>query len=100
MSRGQMLEAFEAHKAKIAKSLIDGGEGKRVRDYLERHVRLSDFEAGWEASNAKPVATGLVVNMPKQSPYANTVGDYANGYRQASRDWQDAVEAAGVKVAP
>lgn len=93
MSRGQMLEAFEAHKAKIAQSLIDGGEGKRVRDYFERHVRLSDFEAGWEASRAN-----LVVELPQPHPMSNTAGDVAKGIREATRMFKSAIEAQGLKV--
>lgn len=77
MSRGQMLEAFEAHKAKIARSLIDGGEGKRVRDYLERHVRLSDFEAGWEASGAVQAVDRPAIWSGEGMPSAGMACEYS-----------------------
>ncbi len=93
MSRVQMLEAFEAHKAKIAKSLIDGGDGKRVRDYLERHVRLADFEAGWHASRE-----AVVIQLPEKCEYADPDSDYAKGHRQGKRDVVDCIEGADLKV--
>ncbi len=55
-----------------------------------------DLQYAWEAWQASRAA--LVVELPKQSPYANTFGDYAKGYRQASRDHQDAIEDTGLKV--
>lgn len=43
-----MLEAFEEYKSKVARAMIGGGEGARVRQILER-LSFSDFEAGWLA---------------------------------------------------
>ena len=58
MSGGELLIAFEAYKYTVARAMIDGGEGARVRQVLER-LRFEDYEAGWHASRA-----ALVVELP------------------------------------
>lgn len=47
----------------------------------------------WKASRES-----LAIELPRQSPYANTLGDYAKAYRQASEDYKEAIKAAGLKV--
>lgn len=58
MSKGDLLVAFEAYKHTVARAMIDGGEGARVRQVLER-LRFEDYEAGWHASRAS-----LIVELP------------------------------------
>jgi hypothetical protein len=48
---GQKLAAFEQYKQRVARVMIDGGEGNRVRQILER-LSFDDFEAGWQAALA------------------------------------------------
>ncbi len=36
MSRGQLLEEFEKYQQRVASAMIGGGEGKRVRQILDR----------------------------------------------------------------
>lgn len=85
--RCELLAAFEAHKVRIAKAMIGGGEGARVRQILER-VSLSDFEAGWQASRE-----ALVIDLPDQYKYA----DPGEAVHVVS-DCRSAIEAAGLKV--
>ncbi|PHN61945.1 MULTISPECIES: hypothetical protein [Pseudomonas] len=85
--RCELLAAFEAHKVRIAKAMIGGGEGARVRQILER-VRLSDFEAGWQASRE-----ALVIELPEHYQYDNPGEAF-----HAIKDCREAIEAAGVKV--
>ncbi|MEX5536019.1 hypothetical protein ABFV54_12920 [Pseudomonas syringae] len=85
--RGELLAAFEAHKSRIAKAMIGGGERARVRQVLER-VSLSDFEAGWQASRE-----ALVIELPEHYQYDNPGEAF-----HAIKDCREAIEAAGVKV--
>lgn len=89
----KMREAFEAYKSRVAAQMIGGGEGRRVRQILER-LSFSDFEAGWNASRA-----ALVVELPPlvdAKPYAC----YESGRNDMRGEVREAIEAAGVKVAP
>ncbi|MEE4341449.1 hypothetical protein V2J66_07470 [Pseudomonas alliivorans] len=86
---GELLAAFEAHKVRIAKAMIGGGEGARVRQILER-VRLSDFEAGWRASRE-----ALVIELPDEHKYA----DPGEAFHVIS-DCRAAIEVAGVRIQP
>ena len=94
----QSREQFEA--AVIARMKESGFLAVEVRvemlgrdgdDYTDPSV--STYWHYWQEARAT-----LVVERPTQSQHANTVGDYAKGYRQASRDYQDAIEAAGAQV--
>lgn len=85
--RGELLAAFEAHKAQIAKAMIGGGEGARVRQVLER-VSLSDFDAGWQASRE-----ALVIDLPEHYQYDNPGEAF-----HAIKDCREAIQSAGVKV--
>jgi len=49
MSRGQLLEEFEKYQQRVARAMIEGGEGKRVRQIVNR-ISFEDFEAGWKAA--------------------------------------------------
>lgn len=57
MNRGQLLEEFEKYRQRVARSMADGGEGKRVPRILEG-LSFADFEAGW---NAAIEAAGVTV---------------------------------------
>lgn len=49
MTRGQLLEEFEKYQQRVARAMIDGGEGKRARQIVNR-ISFEDFEAGWKAA--------------------------------------------------
>ncbi|ANF25988.1 hypothetical protein [Stutzerimonas stutzeri] len=57
MNRGQLLEEFEKYQQRVARSMTDGGEGKRVPRILAG-LSFADFEAGW---NAAIEAAGVTV---------------------------------------
>lgn len=106
MTDEQKREEFEA--AYVAELVRRCGEGFRetamysltAKEPNGDYQHYTDGIAwwGWQASRANLVSTSPVVALPRQSPYANMAGDYAKGYRQASIDYQSAIEAAGVKV--
>ncbi len=89
--KGDLLEAFEQYKDRVARAMISGGEGARVRQIVER-LSFSDFEAGWQASRAC-----LCVELPH-------IGDYIDTYTQGENrdaylaDLREAIESTGVKV--
>jgi len=49
MSRGKLLEEFEKYQRRVARAMIDGGEGKRVPKIIAG-LSFDDFEAGWKAA--------------------------------------------------
>ncbi len=83
--REKLLAAFEAHQKRMAQGMIGAGDGDRVRGYLERHVNLSDFEAGWQASRE-----ALVIQVPDLRLCCEDFGV----------EFIKNIEAAGVKVKP
>ena len=89
---GKKLVAFEAYKQHIARIMIDGGEGKRVRQILER-LRFDDFEAGWDAA-----LDSIEIELPS---CFEVYGEYsAETARMATDCCAEAIEAAGLKVKP
>ena len=89
--REELLAAFEARQKRMAQGMIGAGDGDRVRGYLERHVNLSDFEAGWQASRET-----LVIELP-----CSFRQDYMSSNQVMDEDRViEAIEAAGVKVKP
>lgn len=51
------IAEFERYRQRVARSMINGGEGKRVPQILSR-LSFADFEAGW---NAAIEAAGVTV---------------------------------------
>uniref|UniRef100_A0AAU6W387 Uncharacterized protein n=1 Tax=Pseudomonas phage Orisa03 TaxID=3138542 RepID=A0AAU6W387_9VIRU len=91
--RGDLLAALEAHKGRIAKAMIGGGEGARVRHALER-VSLSGFEAGWQAYRES-----MVIELPAYRTIRRTpMPDENSSYNEAIENCRDSILAAGVKV--
>lgn len=88
-----LIVAFEDHIHQIAKTMIGGGEGARVRQVLER-VSFSDFEAGWQAFRG-----ALVIELPREvdREYYNDES-MANGYNDGVEDCREIIEALGIKV--
>ena len=84
--RGELLAAFEAYKSRVAKAMIGGGEGARVRQILER-LSFAHFEAGWIASRE-----AVVVELPTSVDYT--------GCGEAIKECRAAIMAQGLKVAP
>lgn len=95
MSSDKMREEFEHWEC-------DSDEGPQTdpmwMDYSDEHnaFRILAVQANWIVWQASRAA--VVVELPKPGEYANALGDYAKGSRQARRDAVDAIEAAGLKV--
>lgn len=85
MNIEKMREEFEAYKSRVAAQMIGGGEGKRVRQILER-MSFSDFEAGWKASRES-----LVIYLPRSETGIGRA--YIDNCRKS-------IEAQGLKVKP
>lgn len=88
MSADNIKEAFNSYKDQIALSLISGGEGKRVRGFLERHVNFKDFEAGWVAAlgSLKIVLPSEVTNVTNKD------------FEQGRDSVVNIIESIGIKV--
>jgi len=89
--RGELLVAFEKYKESVAKSMIGGGEGKRIPRILEG-LSFSDFSAGWHASRAV-----LVVDF---SPCNIQHSSYNNVDCYAIKDLKIILPRQGLKVKP
>lgn len=86
-----IYEEFEKYKSRVASAMIGGGEGKRVKQVLER-ISFSDFEAGWKASRSS-----LVIELPSRldmKPYAC----YENGWNDMYYEVKDIIESFRIKV--
>lgn len=82
------LEAFEEYQRRLAKVLIDGGDGQRVKTVLQR-MSFTDFASGWEAAEER-----LCVTLPEVPNRGLGYAQYAN----CLDDCRSAIHAAGVKT--